>query len=106
MCHAGKERTGLAAALVLTLAGVAPETLTREHALSDRYLEAAYASWVDAQPDAVARDNLAQALRTDPQQMRHTLAALDELYGGIEWYLLDCGVEGTEIAAVRARLVA
>jgi protein tyrosine/serine phosphatase len=106
MCHAGKERTGLTAALVLTVAGVGPETLAREHALSDRYLEPAYAAWVDAQPDLAAREKLAEALRTDPEQMKLTLGALDELYGGIARYLLDSGVSRAELERVRERVVA
>ena len=105
MCHAGKERSGLAAALVLTLAGVDPRTLAREHALSDDHLEPLYAAWIDAQPDDAGRERLADALRTDPQQMELTLGALDELYGGIERYLLDSGVETPDIAAVRERIV-
>jgi protein tyrosine/serine phosphatase len=105
MCHAGKERTGLASALVLTLAGIDPETLAREHALSDRYLEPVYAAWVDAQVDPVAREKLAHALRTDPLQMTLTLGALDELYGGIERYLLESGVSRVELERVRERVL-
>ena len=35
-----------------------------------------------------------------------TLAALDELYGGIERYLLDSGLDVSDIGAVRERIVA
>ena len=37
--------------------------------------------------------------------MELTLGALDELYGGIEQYLLDSGLERSDVGAVRARLV-
>ena len=37
--------------------------------------------------------------------MSLTLAALDELYGGIERYLLDSGLEVTDIATVRERII-
>jgi protein tyrosine/serine phosphatase len=104
-CHAGKERTGLAAALVLELAGVDRSTIAREHALSDAYLAPLYAAWLDAEPDPEERQRLRSGLRTKPEQMELTLGALDELYGGIERYLLDCGVEVGDIAAVRERLI-
>ena len=105
MCHAGKERTGLAAALLLALAGVDRGTISREHALSDQHLAPLYAAWIDAQPDEDRRNALAHALRTDEDQMGLTVAALDELYGGIARYLLDSGVELSLIETVRERIV-
>lgn len=105
-CHAGKERTGIAAALLLELAGVDRDTIGREHALSDDHLAPLYAAWLDAEPDPEERQRLSHALRPHPEQMCLTLGALDELYGGIEHYLLDCGVEAGNIAAVRGRLLA
>jgi protein tyrosine/serine phosphatase len=104
-CHAGKERTGIAAALLLDLAGVDRATIGREHAFSDDYLAPLYAAWREAEPDPEERQRLTHALRPDPEQMVLTLDALDELYGGIERYLLDSGVDALDIAAVRARLV-
>jgi protein-tyrosine phosphatase len=104
-CHAGKERTGIAAALLLDLAGVDRGTIGREHALSDEHLAPLYAAWREAEPDPEERQRMTHALRPDPGQMTLTLEALDELYGGIERYLLDCGVNARDIAAVRARIV-
>jgi protein-tyrosine phosphatase len=104
-CHAGKERTGIAAALLLELAGVDRATIGREHALSDEHLAPLYSAWHEAEPDLEERQRLTRALRPDPGQMMLTLDALDELYGGIERYLLDCGIEARDIAAVRERII-
>ena len=104
-CHAGKERTGFAAALLLELAGVARATIAREHALSDDHLAPLYAAWLDAEPNPEERQRLRNGLRVKPDQMELTLGALDELYGGIEQYLLDSGLERADLHAVRARLV-
>jgi len=104
-CHAGKERTGLAAALLLELAGVDRSTISREHALSDAHLAPLYAAWLDAEPDPEDRQQLRNRLRTKPDQMELTLGALDALYGGIERYLLDCGVEAPDVVAVRERIL-
>jgi protein tyrosine/serine phosphatase len=102
-CHAGKERTGLAAALLLELAGVDRATIAHEHIRSDDHLAPLYAAWLDATPDPEAQQRLRHALRPQPEQMVLTLAALDELYGGIEQYLLDCGLEARDLALVRER---
>jgi len=104
-CHAGKERTGLAAALLLRLAGVDPATITVEHARSDIHLERLYAAWLAPYAERPDIERIAGQLRTPPDQMELTLAALDELYGGIEQYLLDCGLERSDIDAVRERIV-
>jgi protein-tyrosine phosphatase len=104
-CHAGKERTGLSAALLLELAGVDRVTIAEEHARSDEYLAPLYAAWLDGEPDAEARQRMRHALRSQPDQMTLTLDALDELYGGIEGYLLDSGLEARDIAMVRDRIL-
>lgn len=104
-CHAGMERTGIAAALLLELAGVDRATIAAEHVRSHDHLAPLFAAWLDAQPDPEKQQRLRHALRPQPEQMELTLGALDDLYGGIERYLLDCGVEAGDIAAVRERIV-
>jgi protein tyrosine/serine phosphatase len=103
-CHAGKERTGIAAALLLELAGVDRATIAREHVQSDEHLAPLYAAWLEGEPDPEKRRRLRHALRPQPEQMVLTLDALDELYGGIERYLLDCGLERADLEAVRQRI--
>lgn len=104
-CHAGKERTGLAAALLLALARVDVGTIASEHALSDAYLAPLYAAWLAPYADKPDQERLVRQLRTDPDQMRLTLTALDDLHGGIERYLLESGLEQADIDAVRERLI-
>lgn len=105
-CHAGRDRTGIAAALLLALAGVDPGTISREQAIGDRYLAPLFAAWAESQEEPERKARLPEAFHGDPEQMRLTLAALDELYGGIERYLLDSGVKLATIGHVRDRLVA
>ena len=104
-CHAGKERTGIAAALVLELAGVDRAAIAQEHVRSDEYLAPLYAAWLEAEPDPEAQQQLRHALRPQAEQMILTLDALDELYGGIEPYLHDSGVEAKDLSAVRERIL-
>ncbi|MDP9245201.1 MAG: tyrosine-protein phosphatase [Chloroflexota bacterium] len=104
-CHAGKERTGIAAALLLEFAGVDRGTIGREHALSDDHLAPLYAAWLEAEADPEKRRRFSQTLWSQPDQMRLTLDALDELYGGIGRYLLDSGAEAPDLALVRERIL-
>lgn len=54
-CHAGKERTGVVAALLLALAGVPDEVIAEDYVASDRYLASLYAEWAARQDDPEER---------------------------------------------------
>ena len=103
-CHAGKERTGIASALLLALAGVPREVIADEYAKSDEYLEPLYAAWIAAR-SAEDRNAMAKSLRLSPARMVATLNYLDERYGGAAEYLRSTGIDERDITRVRSRLV-
>jgi protein-tyrosine phosphatase len=103
-CHAGQERTGIASALLLALAGVPSEVIADEYARSDEYLEPLHAAWIAARP-AEDREAMAKSLRLPPARMVATLDYIDEAYGGIAEYLRSTGIDERDIARVRERLV-
>lgn len=105
-CHAGKERTGLAAAILLALAGVDYETINADHVRSDRYLEPLYEAWVAQVEDPAVRERGTTRLHVAKDQMRRTLTTVQERFGGAERYLLDCGVERADLERVRDRMLA
>jgi protein-tyrosine phosphatase len=76
-CHAGRDRTGLIAALLLALVGVPAATITADYALSFSALA---------------------------ETMEATLAHVESAYGGTEGYLRAAGVTEQEIARIRCRL--
>lgn len=103
-CHAGKDRTGLTAALLLALAGVPYETIVRDYALSDTNLEPLYREWAGEVPeDEIER--MTQRYRTPAEAMALTLAYLDQEYGGAEGYLLRAGVSTEDIERLKERLL-
>lgn len=104
-CHAGKDRTGQVAAVLLALLGVDHELINADHVASDRYLEPLYEAWIGQADDPAVRARGASHLRLDPAQMRQTLAALNDAYGGAESYLLASGVTPGSIGRVRRRLL-
>lgn len=102
-CHAGKDRTGIIVALLLTLAGVPRETIAADYALSDSYLQPLYAEILDAVPED-QREALAHRLSARPETMREVLSYLDRTYGGVREYLLACGVSESNVSRLRERL--
>jgi protein-tyrosine phosphatase len=105
-CMAGKDRTGMIAALLLTIAGVERAAISADYALSGSNLRAVLATWI-----AEAADEDDRTLRTrigaaPAEAMAGALDALDDRYGGAEGYLRAAGVDGDLIDRVRMRLVA
>jgi protein-tyrosine phosphatase len=106
-CSAGKDRTGIAAALLLTALGVSRETVIDDYLLTNRYLDPAK---LLANPSA-ARSPLAQLppgvtfaiMKADRRYIEAALAVLDEHHGGTAGWLSDeMGLSRANIMALRA----
>ncbi len=98
-CVAGKDRTGVIAALLLALADAVPEAIAADYAASSGNLREAYLRrHGDAEAAAII-----EAVRCPEQAVYNMLAYLDR-GGGIRAYLGDIGLSSAEIAALRARL--
>ena len=110
-CFTGKDRTGLCAAMLLSIAGVSREDICADYSLSMGYLNRRYAAMVSRFADfAVVEADGRPALSggffaTLPTYMRKTLEHLDEAYGGMIGYLRACGVEEATMARIREKLV-
>ena len=95
-CSAGKDRTGMAAALILSILGVRRESVIADYALTQTYTPpslyirqatqgAAISGVNSAQAQAFARmptEVLEVIMGSDPQVMRLALAAIDAKFGG------------------------
>jgi protein-tyrosine phosphatase len=78
-CHAGRDRTGLIAALLLGLVGVPTEAIVEDYAHSYNAMAST---------------------------MTLTLNHIEETYGGVAGYLCAIGLTEAEIALLRQRLIA
>ena len=107
-CLAGKDRTGMAIALLLAALGVDRGTVLDDYELTSR----CHASRVPEVVDIFARLGIgrpaAHALMSTPRwTMAQALEELDENYGGIEDYLLGPGdISPQTLNALRANLTA
>ncbi len=98
-CVAGKDRTGLIAALLLTLADVRPEHIASDYASSTQMLANAYLErYRDVDPQDVLEN-----VRC-PEEGVHNMLAYLAGQGGIREYLQKIGLNEMEIARLRARL--
>lgn len=105
-CTAGKDRTGIAAALILTSLGVPRETVVQDYLLTNRYLDsgkvlqgnAAYASLAKLPPDV-----LKAMMAADPSYIGAVFNAIDAHPGGVEGYFKDeLGLSQRDIMRLRS----
>lgn len=105
-CHAGKDRTGVVVALLLSIAGVDREAIAEDYALSAGWNEA-----VDDLDEIMSGPDAAQRLRDRriyyprPENMIGMLAEVDRRHGGVDRYLDGIGVGRDVRERLRLRLV-
>ncbi|MBV2153379.1 tyrosine-protein phosphatase [Kitasatospora sp. SUK 42] len=103
-CASGKDRTGLIAALLLTLLGVAEDDIAADFALTELATPHLIAEWRAAHPDRTLRwPGYGRAPET---VIRLALADLATRHGSVEAYLTGTlGLDRARIDALRTRLL-
>lgn len=102
-CAAGKDRTGILAMLLLILAGVDRYDVVADYVQSWPNLmrdEAFRADWRSS-----ARTAFRDGMLSDPAFVEFAYDTMEDEYGGVESYLLGCGVPDEDVASVRQRLI-
>lgn len=103
-CAAGKDRTGIVAALALAVAGVERDAIADDYALSRWWTDRMLEEWLALQP-AADRYRLRIMNQPRPEIVLAMLGGLDEAYGGVAAYLGGIGVGEDVQERLRARLV-
>jgi protein tyrosine/serine phosphatase len=103
-CLAGKDRTGILAALLLRLAGVRLETVDADYAASERNVRRMFAAWIEEAADAEERAKRERHVHVPAGVMRDVLAELESRHGSVAEYLLQAGATQEDLDAVRRRL--
>jgi len=105
-CTAGKDRTGLLSALVLSLLGVPEETVVADYALSGEAMERLRAKLIVKYPDS--KDTLTdidEVFSANPANMVELFAYLRERYGSVTEYAVTVGVPDAVVARLREELL-
>jgi len=106
-CAAGKDRTGVAAALLLDLAGVDEATIVEDFAVSATLLQPLFSEWLPKMAERGIDEKKARGLMSsEPEYMAIFLAHLRERHGNAEGYLRRIGVDPAKVDAVRERITA
>lgn len=105
-CTAGKDRTGLIAALVLGLLHVPDAVIVEDYALSGEYLAPHLDAFREmgrrAGADPVKHDAMLQA---PPEAMLHALKWIRSRYSDVEGFLRVAGLSSSELNRIRAGLL-
>ena len=104
-CVGGKDRTGLLSALLLDLAGVAPEDIAADYALSEDRLRPRHQAWFATADTEEELERLRRIAQTPAASMVGVLVELERRYGSVAGYLRSGGLgdEEIELAATRLR---
>ena len=105
-CAAGKDRTGLVAALLLSLLRVDDETIAADYALTSEHIEELlerHRARAEAGSPVEVRDAFFAA---EVAVMRSLLVEMRNRYGSAEAYLESHGLEPEAVSALRASLLA
>lgn len=102
-CHAGKDRTGIVAALLLRLVDVPVEMVVADYAESQKRLWPLYEKLIEEAGGEEHVDFWLKPTAT-AEMMAHMLMHLDSQYGGVVPYLHTAGLTAQEIDQLQRRL--
>ena len=105
-CAAGKDRTGVLAALVLDLLGVDPEVIVADYLITADRMDLILGRY---RSDPAFEARMAQAppsrFRVEGSTMEHFLEVLHRRFGGAEGWAAAAGVSPVSIEGIRATLL-
>lgn len=115
-CSAGKDRTGVAAALLLSALGVPRETVVADYALSEKIVdfmaefevgredidpESPYAFFAELPPEVIE-----PLMRTEPAYIEATFEAIEAEHDSVVAFIQsELGIDDAELARMRKRLL-
>jgi protein-tyrosine phosphatase len=106
-CTAGKDRTGWAAASLLTLLGVDDDVVTQDYLLSSAPVVASFQPYIDQFAAAGGNpDLLVPVFCVEPAYLDAARDQVNIVFGSIEGYFRDgLGLDADVVDALRARLL-
>lgn len=103
-CAAGKDRTGVISAILLSVLGVPDEVIVADYALTQENLEAIVARLHESEGyKAMFAELPPDTLHAEPETMVALLEGLDERYGGAAGYLAAAGVAPGVVEQMREK---
>jgi protein-tyrosine phosphatase len=105
-CTAGKDRTGLLSALVLSLLGVPENTVVADYALSGEAMERLRVKLMKKYPDSKdVIGEIDEVFSADPENMVKLFAHLHERYRSLAGYATHIGLSDELLSGLRTALL-
>jgi protein-tyrosine phosphatase len=105
-CAAGKDRTGVVSALLLSLLGVRDEIIVVDYAATRESLEAIVERLMASEGYRGIFEELPpDTLHADPQTMEGLLVRVRDRFGSMAAYAREIGIAAGDVARLRGRLV-
>jgi protein-tyrosine phosphatase len=92
-CHGGRDRTGLAVALLLDATGVRRSAIAADHARSDESWAPYNPSWIEQATDPAERAKRLRITEPAGETMVEVLAEVDRRYGGANDYIRSASLD-------------
>lgn len=106
-CTAGRDRTGVTAALLLSLLGVDREVIAHDYALTGTFLQPHVGRFLRPNTrTAISEEQMLRILATSTEAMAAFLDWLDATFGSAERYLLGLGIAQEQLTVIRQELIA
>jgi protein-tyrosine phosphatase len=103
-CRGGRDRTGVAAALVLSAAGVARADIVEDYVLSNEHLVDLFSKMSDAfRKQGIDPEPIMENLRLREEYLAPMLETLETEFGGIDGYWRDIGVTPDDLVVFRSQ---
>ena len=104
-CTAGKDRTGIVAALLLSVADVPRQDILADYAISAELISKLVAEFLElSRQRGGDTEAYARMLQSPARTMEHALGTLDAEHGSVGGYLSAIGLHDAQVAALHARL--
>jgi protein-tyrosine phosphatase len=102
-CAGGRDRTGIACGMALWLAGVEPDVIAADHALSDESWAPHNAEWLVEAPDEQERERRRRIIRPAGRTLAEVLEEIEQREG-IRNRLVAAGADEAALERLVARL--
>jgi protein-tyrosine phosphatase len=105
-CHAGKDRTGLVSALILSAVGVPAPVIAQDYAETNQHIAPLVARWrADALRQRRDMEQFERDVAAAPETILSALEVVKARYGGVTRYLQHCGVSLRQLDHLLAAFV-
>lgn len=102
-CFAGRDRTGIVAALLLNLAGVGIAAIVDDYEVTDGRLRARYDQWL-TKLEGLPRKRFLSSLEERGHPIRRTLAHVADRHGSVGAYLEVHGLSRADLQRVHRKI--